>query len=83
MFQGPTMKTKNIAQKKKVMPLKILLKTKLIKDFHGWGKMFSKTQFWFFFGLYHVKWITVYCRVKDGFHLLFKSYYISKSIPFT
>ena len=60
--------------------LKILLETKLVKHFHGKSKMvFSKTQFWFFVSLYHVKWIFGYSGAKDAYHLLFKSYHVSKS----
>ena len=60
--------------------LKILLETKLVKHFHGESKMvFSKTQFCFFLKLYHVKWIFGYSRAKDAYHLLFKSYHVSKS----
>ena len=41
--------------------------------------IFSKTQFWFFLSLYHVKWLVGYCRAKDAYHFLFKSYDGSKS----
>ena len=34
--------------------------------------IFSKTQFWFFLSLYHIKWIVGYCGARDAYHLFSK-----------